>query len=561
MGLARVRIQNFRSIKDVELYPSQLCVLVGENNAGKSNILRALRTVLARDWVSVNSFTDEDFRDRNPENDIVIELKFNPPLVYEGFSAEDSVEIPILKYLVTHYKRPTKNARKGDRRLETSCLKSDGRPVTVLAEAPQKGKTHKYKPLTSIPQEVRDQVPMLFIGTDRSLAGQMPSGRASLLRRMLEDVDKALKTQTLTLEEDGVKKEIPVHEVFLQRLRSALDILRIEEFNQLEQTLRSNSLENLGYDPIEDESRFRFHFDLFDSMDFFKAITLMFQEGDLEVNAASMGEGAQNAFVIAIFQTYEELRKKGAIFLIEEPEMYLHPHRQRFFFQPLRGISEENQVIYTTHSPNFVGIPEFENIRIIYRGKDNYTHVAASTMQASDGIREKLKKELDPERNELFFSKHVILVEGDTEKLALPEFANKLSVDLNREGCSIVEVGGKRSLLLLAKIVKSFGIPLTVVFDTDSSDFDKSEKQKEEEFNETLRSLSAQSVSIVELNPKYETVLRNEIGENDYQRLCQTYTVSSKPIKARLIAADTSCCVPEFVKNILAPFIKSDEHN
>jgi predicted ATP-dependent endonuclease of OLD family len=47
---------------------------------------------------------------------------------------------------------------------------------------------------------------------------------------------------------------------------------------------------------------------------------------------------------------------------------------------------------------------------------------------------EKLRKEVDPERGELFFARRLLVVEGDTEKLAFPEYATRLPLDLNRAG-------------------------------------------------------------------------------------------------------------------------------
>lgn len=244
MSISRVKIENYRSIENCEFYPSNLCALIGENNAGKSNILRAIYTVLGRDWVSVNSFCDEDFRDRNPQNDIVIELEFDPPLIHQEFSSTEVVKIPILHYKVTHYKKNTKTAKKGDRRLEIKCLQKTGNPVMVLAEAPHTGKQHKYKPLTSIPQDIRNQVPLIFAGINRCLFQQMPASRYSLLRRLLEDVDKALKARTIPIEVGGKILERQAHEVFLERLGEAFEVLRIPEFRELEKILRIRSLEN-----------------------------------------------------------------------------------------------------------------------------------------------------------------------------------------------------------------------------------------------------------------------------------------------------------------------------
>ena len=63
MYIAKIKIENFRSIKNLEIDLSQICALVGQNNAGKSNILMALQKVLARDWVTVNVFDEDDRKD------------------------------------------------------------------------------------------------------------------------------------------------------------------------------------------------------------------------------------------------------------------------------------------------------------------------------------------------------------------------------------------------------------------------------------------------------------------------------------------------------------------
>jgi predicted ATP-dependent endonuclease of OLD family len=213
-------------------------------------------------------------------------------------------------------------------------------------------------------------------------------------------------------------------------------------------------------DPVQDAERFNFRFDLFDSCEFFKAIRLAFSEADSIVDATRMGHGAQNALIVAIFQAYERMRKRGALILLEEPELYLHPHRRRFFYSTLRKVSERNQIIYTTHSSHFVAVPEYEEVQIVYRDTSHTTKVRTSTMKPTPALREKMRKELDPERNELFFAKHVVFVEGDTEKPAIPEYARRLGINLDRLDVSVIEVGGKRSLKTFVEILRSFDIPI-----------------------------------------------------------------------------------------------------
>lgn len=549
--IKRVHIKNFRSIEDCEFHPPKCCALIGENSAGKTNLLCALKAVLEKEWHRVTDFAPEDVTDCDREREVSIEVEFDPPPTYEAFKGTAPVPVPILQFLLTRYKINTARAEKGDLRLEGTPLSAKGKPIQVLAKLPKRGEVPTFKPLTSIPGELKSQVPVIYVSSDRRMHSQLPSSRYSLLRRLFEGIDELVKRRPAP----GTDGKMTIAELFVTKIREAVQVLRVPEFVELEELLRRHSIENLGWNPDTDMDRFALRFGLQDSLDFFKAIHLLVKDGTFDADATQLGDGAQNALVVAIFQAYEALRKEGAVFLIEEPEMYLHPHKCRLFYDTLRRISKTNQVIYTTHSPYFVAIPEYEEIRIVSRGAGGRTGMVASDLAPTPQLREKLRKEFDPERNELFFAKHVILVEGDTEKLALPEYAERLAVPLHRLGISIVEVGGKRSLQAFSEVVRSFRLPLTVVFDRDSSDFDRNQKELEEEYNQRLRTLTELGVAVVEVDPRSEEALRDFLGDALYTKLCNRYPGVSKAVRARLIAADPEAPVPDFATRILTPFL------
>src|SRR5579863_6808998 len=61
MRLTRIRIKNFRSVRELELELGETNVFVGPNNAGKSAILDALRIALTRKWGQRGTgFTEHD---------------------------------------------------------------------------------------------------------------------------------------------------------------------------------------------------------------------------------------------------------------------------------------------------------------------------------------------------------------------------------------------------------------------------------------------------------------------------------------------------------------------
>ena len=134
MRISRLQIENFRSLRSLDCEVPNVCALVGPNNSGKSNILLALYRVLARDWVTVNSFSENDVYCRDPDLDISIEVTLDPPPQYKAFKFADPVDVPKIGFEFTRYQKGEKT---GQRRLEQKCSKIDGRPVQVLKQAPR----------------------------------------------------------------------------------------------------------------------------------------------------------------------------------------------------------------------------------------------------------------------------------------------------------------------------------------------------------------------------------------------------------------------------------------
>jgi energy-coupling factor transporter ATP-binding protein EcfA2 len=501
----------------------------------------------------VSSFDEADVLGRNENLDVNIDLWIDPPIRYSRLKNEDPAEIRQLSFQYTHYQVGEK---KGERRLEQKCFTGDGKPPMLLAKAPKTGEKHQYQPLVNIPSEVRECVPLIYIGTNRSLKEHLPGGRYSLLRRLFEDINKDLHdpTQTIRLKRaDGSEVEVPRAERFYKLMEAALKLLRTEEFEKLEASIKRNALRQLGFDPDVDTDKLDLFFSPFDTMEFYKSLDLIVREGEFTISATELGEGLQNALVLAILQAYEERRKKGAVILLEEPEMFLHPQMQRSLYKTLREIGQTNQVIYATHSPHFVTVPDYDEVLLVRKGAEG-TSVCRSDLPSNAKRREKLIKELDPERNELFFASRLLVVEGDTEKLALPEYAKRLNLDLDREGATIVEVGGKRNLLEFATIAASFQIPVGILYDEDSSDF-KTNREEEKTFNAQLDTFQKNdgSQQVWRCTKNYEDELRKTLGEKQYLEFCQKYPEAgkSKPIRARLIATETGTPVPKPISEAL----------
>ena len=470
MRITRLQIERFRSIKSLDFQVPQICALVGPNNAGKSNILEAIRRVLIADYgPRASTFAETDVHRRNADDDIEICLTFDPQFEFRKIQKADPVSIERLRFCWSRYQRGEK---KGLRRLEQECLKPDGAVPTVQTSYGRPGQRPNFEQVIGIPQEIRDQIPFIYIGTDRSLREQLPSARWSMLRRIFEDIDHGLHAPAELVE---VRSPAGVERVqradrFKQLIREAMDLLRTGEFSEVEAAIKKHALDHLGLDGEDDA--IDLFFSPMDSMEFYKSLVLIVKEGEFEVNASEMGEGMQNAIVLAILRAFEETKRKGAIILIEEPEMFLHPQMQRSLHSTLERLGETNQVIYTTHSPHFVSVPEFRSVAIARKDKDLGTTITQSDLKVDAAKLERLRQMFVSDPAELFFANRVLVVEGDTEALVAPVFAERHRIDLDSAGGTVIGVGGKRALLDYAELAISFGIATGVVYDCDKADED-----------------------------------------------------------------------------------------
>ena len=171
--------------------------------------------------------------------------------------------------------------------------------------------------------------------------------------------------------------------------------------------------------------------------------------------------------VIAWLDARTRRGEEGAVVLIEEPELDLNPQTQRYFYRVLRAFGERNQVIYSTRSPSFVdAVHHGEIIRL-----DVSNHALAIRRAPpellTDEQRLRLAAEFDHERAEMFFANSVVLVEGETERQALPVIFRALGEDAEALGISITEVGGKGNLVLASRLLTELNIPHLLVYDSD----------------------------------------------------------------------------------------------
>lgn len=227
---------------------------------------------------------------------------------------------------------------------------------------------------------------------------------------------------------------------------------------------------------------------------FSRGVSLKIDDGVI-TDVLDKGHGLQRSVVFGLLQmlmnTYRQDADGNAelerpiILGFEEPELYIHPQSQRLIYNVLKefsGVQADgepavgtDQVIYSTHSPAFVDVGNYERVGIVRKDSlDEGTTVKQCEQGVLGSVEErrgfKLLTSFGLKHNELFFAREIVLVEGPEDEIAVIATARKLGriVDLPDEiGLAVVVTQNKEQIPKFQKILNAFGLRYGVLLELD----------------------------------------------------------------------------------------------
>lgn len=452
MGRVRnIRIRNFKSIGEpIELTMPERgpLVLLGANNAGKSNIVRAVDLLLGEGWPGSFEPDDHDHHGRSREavpieiaaqvSDVVVHVR-------DGWFEVDTMR----------WRFDPDN----DRRSAFDLIAPDG-----------------YERYGS--NEARDQCFCMVIGADRRLQYQLSyTSKWTLLSRLMRRFhDKLVEDEDRTA-----------------RLRELFDgvvatFLEVDAFSEFSDNLRRHASEfgaNLEY-------ALEIDFSAYDPSNFFHSLRVRPRAGVDVRTFDELGTGQEQILALAFAYAYATAfgassADTGLLLVIEEPEAHLHPLAQKWLGRKIHELSGVGvQVILTTHSPAFIDLDAVEGLVLVRkRGETDSTRVVQHTRStlaefcAANGAGDKANSATiapfyacsatDEIVNGLF-ARACLLVEGPTEALAVPELLRRGGLDVLADGIAVVPVGGVGNLARWWRFFRAYDIPCFVLLDRDSPD-------------------------------------------------------------------------------------------
>jgi putative ATP-dependent endonuclease of OLD family len=314
------------------------------------------------------------------------------------------------------------------------------------------------------------------------------------------------------------------------------------------------------------------------------------------------GHGIQRLALFSLLRTYntfdfgKKTNESNIIIGIEEPEIYLHPPLKRATYKLLKEISRGNdQVVYTTHDSLFISVDNFDEIRLLRKSSDknpktvsheltvqqiiNHYHNIYGIKVNELSIRHRFHHLIDETKNEGFFAKKIILIEGETEKYSLPNYFKAKGFDIDANRVALINAGSVDTISYLLLLFNEFRIPCYVIFDGDkpdnpveelTGDYRKNAINKSRRNKEILKMLGHATTEDLFFFPPTSINSNYSIWEQDFEEefhkkvgnyeeikaeAKDIYSSDSKPLTARYFSEKISS-TPELIDEKIDPLIE-----
>ena len=439
------KTDNYRNLTGNTIkFDPNINFLIGENNIGKTNILELINIIFSQ-----GKFEEKDFYDVTKPIEIELDLIYsNYELGFfeNNFDIEDENKITL---------KIVQNSI--DERIEYYHYTPILTPITISS--------------------IR-RLNILYYYAQRMPSKEVDFRKNQGSGKVLNFLIEYSLAENEIKEEDILKKE--KLDIILKSLNRQIDNLNLMSGDEINAYINSDSN---------------------------KIVSRMLELGDQNGrNINNLGEGIQYAFNIILqimeciynvkrtrkkedfldrLVTDNEGKKLFPIFLIlDEPEIHQHPYRQRSLIKEINNIIQNKnkeflnllkelfeidgiigQIFIATHSPNIL-LDDYSQFIRVYKTSTKLNVISGFNIE----LEEKSYKHLLHNYlylKEAMFSKCIILVEGDTEFGAVPEFANRMELDLDFNGIGVIKLDGADSIKNCMQIYHKFGIKAIAIIDRD----------------------------------------------------------------------------------------------
>lgn len=399
MNIYKIEVKNYKSIRnsgEIEI-DDKIMAFIGQNNAGKSAILDAIQCVFPSTKKTVNR---SDFH-KGTRNNIEICIWFN------GVTDEYLQEKFILNNITKLDDKLSKLKEEYQIDDNNMCVK------LVVTNGDRIGT--KYYVGTESEKEIKEAdlkkiLPILkVIPAIRDPKNESTAGTNSYLRELIAMLDDNMAT-SISIAGNGMVSYKELNKIIAEESANRCQSISDSITNYYNEAIGVKDFEVIVSSDVNISKGTTYYTKIYD------------KSTDIESDILNCGTGYQSMIILSILEAYVELAQKKTeyILIIEEPEVYLHPALQRKMIDTLLMISENNQVIFSSHSPITVGKMGKNQVRLVKRdgGEASISNITISNVI----------KELGICADDILVNKGIIFVEGRDDKAVVECILNKLHI-------------------------------------------------------------------------------------------------------------------------------------
>lgn len=495
MQIRRIKIYNFRGIREADIFLPKHAVLIGDNNAGKTTILEAIDLALGPDRLNRIPVIDEhdffegkytsrpgDDSESEAQETVIIEVEAtDEPETNVEPDSPPQIEIEVTITDLSEEQRSRFGNYAEWWNKDDNQFYDEPNPAGVDAESivqalritfigqydaeadDFEGKTYFTRSLfeNELPERFsrRDKqvCGFLYLRSLRTGTRALSLERGSLLDIILRLKDIRPQMWEATLESLASSTVASNPELGISGILESINI-----------ALKKYVPKEWGVEPhLKVSNLTREHLR--------KVITAFIATGDGDHAAPfyRQGRGTINMLVLAMLSQIAE-EKQNVIFAMEEPETAIPPYAQKRIVQEVRNLS--SQAFFTSQSPYVLEEFGLEETIVVSRNSEGSLSQFNVTLPDSVKLK-RYRQEFRTRFCEGLLARRILIAEGTSEATAIPAVACRLAElspdrysSLEALGICTVDAGGETNISAVAELYQELGKRVFAVCDKQPDD-------------------------------------------------------------------------------------------
>lgn len=480
MYISNINIKNFRNFDSLSVdFRDGINLLIGQNNSGKSNLLRALALIFNNSYKKQLSINDihnnislEDLKLHSPKVSITVMLSQseNESLMGDELVTVSnwlvSLQEPYTAKIQYEFFLPESEEEKYLTHIKSADTQEEVRKIIDDNYI----RLYVYKVWVGNPDnQVRvdgenlNKFDFQFLDAIRDVERDMLTGRSILLKNVIDFfLDYDIKSNKALSEDEQFEQISERRDVFYTRSNTVID--------NLKERLKSGSTEILQYadsiGALFDDSEPDFEGKITESEIYSVLQLIVKQNTGMSIPILNNGLGYNNLIFMSLLLAKMQVDSDGKyygnnakvfpVLAIEEPEAHLHPTMQFQFVKFLeKNINEKKvkQVFITSHSTHITSSSQLDDIICLYKengitkasypGKVFFDNIEGGKVAEKLNSKSYVQRFLDATKSNMLFSEKIIFVEGIAEQLLIPVFADYINIPLEDNHISVINIGGR----------------------------------------------------------------------------------------------------------------------